>query len=58
MNFKIGDAVRVGRSIPPRDSNYHKRGVVVDIKGVNLIVDMIEPFNSGATHIDWLDEKC
>ncbi len=56
MNFKIGDFVRIGGKIPPRDVNYYKCGVVVDIKGSDLIVDMIEPFASGKTHIDWPNE--
>ena len=56
MNFKIGDFVRIGGEIPPKDPNYHKCGVVVDIKGDTPIVDMIEPFASGETHIDWLEE--
>ena len=58
MNFKIGDVVRVGGCINPKDKNYHKRGVVVDIKEGVPIVDMIEPFESGATHIPLLGEEC
>ena len=58
MNFKIGDAVRVGGRINPKDPNYHKRGFVVDIKEGVPIVDMIEPFESGVTHIPLLGEEC
>lgn len=52
--FRIGQVVRIGNECPTTDTNYHKRGriVAVDEEG-QIIVDMIDPFSGGETHITW-----
>ena len=54
--FHIGQLVRIGNTCPCTDRNYHKRGRVVSLNkgryGV-IIVDMIDPFIHGETHITW-----
>ena len=54
--FYIGQVVRIGNTCPVTDCNYHKRGLVVSLNGGgygHIIVDMIDPFESGETHITW-----
>lgn len=56
MKFKPGDLVRIGGCIEEWDTNYHKQGIVASCKNGNLVVNMIDPFKSGATRINWLSE--
>ncbi len=52
--FHIGQMVRIGNTCPCTDRNYHKRGRVVSVDEVgDIIVDMIDPFSNGKTHITW-----
>lgn len=57
MKFKPGDMVRIGGRITADDINYHKRGIVAPYEAGCLVVNMIEPFNNGATRITWLSEN-
>lgn len=51
--FHVGQLVRIGNDCPRSDSNFHKRGIVRRVNKYNIVVDMIDPFNDGRTHIDW-----
>ena len=52
--FHIGQMVRIGNECSTTDFNYHKRGKVVSVDEVgDIIVDMIDPFMHGETHITW-----
>lgn len=53
-DFRVGQMVRIGNEIRSGDLNYHKRGYIVAFgNGGCPIVDMIDPFNTGATKVDW-----
>lgn len=56
MKFKVGDKVRVGGKISSADSNFGKRGTVVDYDGDTPVVKMKDTFSSGSVRIAWLDE--
>lgn len=57
-DFRVGQMVRIGNEIRSEDSNYHKRGYIVAFgNGGCPIVDMIDPFNTGATKVDWCPSR-
>ena len=54
-DFRVGQMVRIGNEIHSEDLNYHKRGYIVGFTEDcgYPIVDMIDPFNTGTTKVNW-----
>lgn len=54
--FYVDQMVRIGNECSSGDPNYHKRGRVKSLNDENfgyMVVDMIDPFDNGETHITW-----
>lgn len=57
-DFRVGQMVRIGNEIRSEDLNYHKRGYIIGFGDDGYpIVDMIDPFNTGATKVNWCPSR-